>query len=45
LVTVIETGADVVRKPLLSVATAVSYVELRQVKEGVSVDELAEIFS
>lgn len=28
-----------------SVATAVSYVELRQVKEGTSVDELAEIFS
>lgn len=30
---------------VLSVATAVSYVELRQVKEGTSVDELAEIFS
>jgi multisubunit Na+/H+ antiporter MnhG subunit len=30
---------------LLSVAAAVSYVELRQVKEGTSVDELAEIFS
>ncbi|MER8633106.1 hypothetical protein NKH55_25565 [Mesorhizobium opportunistum] len=30
---------------VISVATAVSYVELRQVKEGVSVDELAEIFS
>ncbi|PBC00793.1 hypothetical protein CK220_29490 [Mesorhizobium sp. WSM3860] len=28
-----------------SVAAAVSYVELRQVKEGTSVDELAEIFS
>jgi uncharacterized membrane protein len=28
-----------------SVAPAVSYVELRQVKEGTSVDELAEIFS
>ncbi|MER8441208.1 hypothetical protein NKH36_33000 [Mesorhizobium sp. M1312] len=30
---------------LMSVAIAVSYVELRQVKEGTSVDELAEIFS
>jgi len=30
---------------VLSVATAVSYVELRQVKEGTSVEELAEIFS
>ncbi|RJT37254.1 hypothetical protein D3227_18885 [Mesorhizobium waimense] len=30
---------------VLSVAAAVSYVELRQVKEGTSVDELAEIFS
>ena len=30
---------------LLSVAAAVSYVELRQVKEGTSVDELAEIIS
>jgi len=30
---------------LISVAIAVSYVELRQVKEGTSVDELAEIFS
>ncbi|ESY75515.1 hypothetical protein X740_30920 [Mesorhizobium sp. LNHC221B00] len=30
---------------VISVATAVSYVELRQVKEGISVDELAEIFS
>jgi hypothetical protein len=28
-----------------SVASAVSYVELRQVKEGTSVDELAEIFA
>lgn len=28
-----------------SVAAAVSYVELRQVKEGTGVDELAEIFS
>jgi hypothetical protein len=30
---------------VLSTATAVSYVELRQVKEGTSVSELAEIFS
>ncbi|UDL92736.1 hypothetical protein LGH82_08305 [Mesorhizobium sp. PAMC28654] len=29
----------------LSIASAVSYVELRQVKEGTSVSELAEIFS
>jgi len=30
---------------VMSAATAVSYVELRQVKEGASVEELAEIFS
>ncbi|RVD58947.1 hypothetical protein EN828_19370 [Mesorhizobium sp. M2D.F.Ca.ET.185.01.1.1] len=30
---------------VLSVATAASYVELRQAKEGASIDELAEIFS
>ncbi|RWM69770.1 MAG: hypothetical protein E5X83_22040 [Mesorhizobium sp.] len=30
---------------VMSIATAVSYVELRQVREGTSVDELAEIFS
>jgi len=30
---------------VISVAIAVTYVELRQVKEGTSVDELAEIFS
>ena len=30
---------------VLSIAAAVSYVELRQVKEGASVDELAKIFS
>ncbi|MBZ9869016.1 hypothetical protein LB515_26880 [Mesorhizobium sp. CA15] len=30
---------------VLSIATAVSYVELRQAKEGASIDELAEIFS
>ncbi|UVK37450.1 hypothetical protein LHFGNBLO_004493 [Mesorhizobium sp. AR10] len=34
-----------VSSTVLSIATAVSYVELRQVKEGTSVDELAEIFS
>jgi hypothetical protein len=37
-----------VRSALLvfsSVATAVSYAELRRIKEGTSVDELAEIFS
>ena len=30
---------------VVSVATAGSYVELRQVKEGTSVEELAKIFS
>jgi hypothetical protein len=30
---------------MMSIAAAVSYVELRQVKEGASVEELAEIFS
>ncbi|MER8403920.1 hypothetical protein NKH16_04065 [Mesorhizobium sp. M1307] len=30
---------------VLSIAAAVSYVELRQVKEGTSVEDLAEIFS
>ncbi|WP_245435088.1 hypothetical protein [Mesorhizobium sp. WSM3879] len=43
-----ELGAAVVQavvSMVLSVATAVSYVELRQVKEGTSVDELAKIFS
>jgi hypothetical protein len=30
---------------VLSIATAVSYVELRQAKEGASIDELARIFS
>ena len=30
---------------VLSIAAAVSYVELRQVKEGASIDELAQIFS
>ena len=30
---------------VVSTATAVSYVELREVKEGTSVSELAEIFS
>ncbi|MDX8469142.1 hypothetical protein RFM26_25935 [Mesorhizobium sp. VK23B] len=43
-----ELGAAVVQavvSMVLSVATAVSYVELRQVKEGTSIDELAKIFS
>ena len=43
-----ELGAALVQavvSMVLSVATAVSYVELRQVKEGTSVDELAQIFS
>ncbi|WP_245455478.1 MULTISPECIES: hypothetical protein [unclassified Mesorhizobium] len=30
---------------VMSTATAVGYIELRQVKEGTSVEELAEIFS
>jgi hypothetical protein len=45
---VAEVGAALVQtvvSMVLSVATAVSYIELRQVKEGTSVDELAEIFS
>lgn len=43
-----EIGAALVQtvvSMVLSVAIAVSYVELRQVKEGASVEELAEIFS
>lgn len=34
-----------VMSTIMSTATAVSYVELRQAKEGTSVDELAKIFS
>ncbi|UCI06027.1 hypothetical protein [Mesorhizobium sp. B1-1-8] len=43
-----EVGAALVQtvvSMVLSVATAVSYVELRQAKEGASIDQLAEIFS
>ncbi|RAZ90622.1 hypothetical protein DPM33_14075 [Mesorhizobium hawassense] len=43
-----EIGAALVQtivSMVLSIATAVSYVELRQAKEGTSIDELAEIFS
>jgi hypothetical protein len=43
-----EIGAALVQtvvSMVLSIATAVSYVELRQAKEGASIDELAEIFS
>jgi len=43
-----EIGAALVQtvvSMVLSVATAVSYVELRQAKEGASIDELADIFS
>ena len=45
---VAEIGAALVQtlvSMVLSIATAVSYVELRQAKEGASIDELAEIFS
>ena len=43
-----EIGAALVQtvvSMVLSIATAVSYVELRQAKEGASIDELAKIFS
>ncbi|TGQ08657.1 MULTISPECIES: hypothetical protein [unclassified Mesorhizobium] len=43
-----EIGAALVQtvvSMVLSIATAVSYIELRQAKEGASIDELAEIFS
>ena len=42
---VIEAVVQGVLSMVMSTATAVSYVELRQVKEGTSVGELAEIFS
>ncbi|RUU02676.1 hypothetical protein EOD23_19425 [Mesorhizobium sp. USDA-HM6] len=42
---VIGAVVSAVMSTVMSTATAVSYVELRQVKEGTSVDELAEIFS
>ena len=37
--------AQTVISMVLSIAAAVSYVELRQAKEGASIDELAKIFS
>jgi hypothetical protein len=40
-----ETLVSTTSSMVMSIAAAVSYVELRQVKEGTSVDELAEIFS
>ncbi|MER8648988.1 MULTISPECIES: hypothetical protein [unclassified Mesorhizobium] len=43
--TVVAALVQSVMSMLLSVAAAVSYVELRQVREGTSIDELAEIFS
>ena len=42
---VIQALVQSVLSIVMSTATAVSYVELRQVKEGTSVGELAEIFS
>ena len=40
-----STVVSTIFSTMLSVTIAVTYVELRQVKEGTSVDELAEIFS
>lgn len=42
---VLSAAVSAVMATIMSTATAVSYVELRQAKEGTSVDELAEIFS
>jgi hypothetical protein len=42
---IVSSLVSTVFSTVLSVAVAVAYVELRQVKEGTSVDELAEIFS
>ncbi|RWO58779.1 hypothetical protein [Mesorhizobium sp.] len=42
---VVDALVTSVTSMVMSIATAVSYVELRQVREGTSVDELAEIFS
>ncbi|RRI01307.1 hypothetical protein EH240_14870 [Mesorhizobium tamadayense] len=42
---VIGAVVSAVMSTVMSTATAVSYVELRQAKEGTSVDELAKIFS
>ncbi|AZO08399.1 MULTISPECIES: hypothetical protein [unclassified Mesorhizobium] len=43
--TVLSAVVSAVMSTIMSTATAVTYVELRQVKEGTSIDELAEIFS
>lgn len=43
--TVLNALGSAIISTVLSIATAVSYVELRQVKEGTGVNELAEIFS
>ena len=40
-----STVVSTIFSTMLSVTIAVAYVELRQVREGTSVDELAEIFS
>ena len=45
VVAVLSTLLTTVTSVVISIASAVSYVELRLVKEGTSVDELAEIFS
>jgi len=45
VVAVLGTLVSTISSMVMSIAAAVSYVELRQVKEGTSVDELAEIFS
>jgi uncharacterized membrane protein len=42
---VVDALVTSVTSMVMSIAAAVSYVELRQVREGTSVDELAEIFS
>ncbi|RUV75343.1 MAG: hypothetical protein EOR30_21475 [Mesorhizobium sp.] len=42
---VVDALVTSVTSMVMSIATAVCYVELRQVREGTSVDELAEIFS
>ena len=45
IATIVGSLVQSVMSMVLSVAAAVSYIELRQAKEGASVDELAEIFS
>ncbi|MER8388363.1 hypothetical protein NKJ46_05680 [Mesorhizobium sp. M0166] len=42
---VVDALVTSVTSMVMSIATAVSYVELRQVKEGTSVEELSQIFS